>query len=328
MTHARAGHRAGGVSGRRCRRCLRPPPARGGPRSGALRSVALHALRSCLSRGACRDGAGPEGRLLRAWAGGAGYFALTLHWIVEPFMVDAARHGWMAPFALVLFAGGLALFWAAAGWAAVRLRTGPVARALAFAPAPDPGRGGAGHGPDGLSLGLSGTRADRHALACCPALAGAHGLTLLVTGAVALGQQPLASRAWPVAVAALAVMFGALRVAFPRTPAAAADAPVMRLIQPNAPQHLKWQPDMIPVFWQRGPGPDRGAPIPSLARRTSWSGRKRAFRYCSSRSDAARVQLAVAAGGAPVLIGAQRWRVQRRATPRAGRGRRGARRGL
>jgi apolipoprotein N-acyltransferase len=73
--------------------------------------------------------------LIRSWAGGAGYFALTLHWIVEPFMVDAARHGWMAPFALVFFAGGLALFWAAAGWAAVRLAKAPVARALAFAPA-------------------------------------------------------------------------------------------------------------------------------------------------------------------------------------------------
>jgi apolipoprotein N-acyltransferase len=51
-----------------------------------------------------------------AWAGGAGYFALTLHWIVEPFIVDAARHGWMAPFALVLlpavsrFSGGRGRF--------------------------------------------------------------------------------------------------------------------------------------------------------------------------------------------------------------------------
>ena len=51
-----------------------------------------------------------------AWAGGVGYFALSLSWIVEPFLVDAARHGWMAPFALVLMAGGLALFWALAGW--------------------------------------------------------------------------------------------------------------------------------------------------------------------------------------------------------------------
>ncbi|MEO5620859.1 MAG: apolipoprotein N-acyltransferase, partial [Cypionkella sp.] len=53
-------------------------------------------------------------RLWLAWFGGAGYFAAALNWIVQPFMVDAAQDGWMAPFALVFLAFGLALFWAAA----------------------------------------------------------------------------------------------------------------------------------------------------------------------------------------------------------------------
>src|SRR6056297_1010502 len=57
---------------------------------------------------------------LVAWAAGAGYFAVMLHWIIEPFLVDVARHGWMAPFALVLMASGLALFWGAAVWLAAR----------------------------------------------------------------------------------------------------------------------------------------------------------------------------------------------------------------
>ena len=38
---------------------------------------------------------------------GAGHFATALHWIVFPFFVDPVRHGWMAPFALVLLAVGL-----------------------------------------------------------------------------------------------------------------------------------------------------------------------------------------------------------------------------
>jgi len=50
-----------------------------------------------------------------AWFAGAGYFGAALNWIVQPFMVDAARDGWMAPFALVLMAFGMALFWALAG---------------------------------------------------------------------------------------------------------------------------------------------------------------------------------------------------------------------
>ncbi|MBT4568362.1 MAG: hypothetical protein HOC45_10665, partial [Marinovum sp.] len=36
-----------------------------------------------------------------------------MNWLVEPFLVDIATHGWMAPFAVVLVSGGLALFWGA-----------------------------------------------------------------------------------------------------------------------------------------------------------------------------------------------------------------------
>ena len=42
---------------------------------------------------------------------GFGYFLVTLNWIVEPFLVDLQTTGFMAPFALILMAGGLALFW-------------------------------------------------------------------------------------------------------------------------------------------------------------------------------------------------------------------------
>ena len=51
-----------------------------------------------------------------AWFGGAGYFAAALSWIVQPFLIDAAKDGWMAPFALPLISFGLALFWGLAGY--------------------------------------------------------------------------------------------------------------------------------------------------------------------------------------------------------------------
>ena len=57
----------------------------------------------------------PRALAFALWAFGFGYFAVALRWIVEPFFVDVARHGWMAPFALVLMASGAALFWAFAG---------------------------------------------------------------------------------------------------------------------------------------------------------------------------------------------------------------------
>jgi len=249
----------------------------------------------------------PRGASLRAFAGGFGYFALTLHWIVEPFLVDVARHGWMAPFALVLFAAGLALFWAAAGWVGARMLRAPLARAAAFAPLLTLAEAARGTVFTGFPWALPG-----HALIDTPWLflsgvTGAHGMTLLVTAVAALWALCIIlPRAWPVAAGSLALLV--LPYVFPAAPAPVADteAPVVRLIQPNAPQHLKWRQDMIPVFWQRGrdltaraPDPDLGAPDLIVWPETS-------LPVLLERSDAARVQLSVAAGGAPVLIGAQR----------------------
>ena len=56
--------------------------------------------------------AGPRAAFAVGWAAGAGHFAAALFWIVEPFLVQPEIFGWMAPFALVGMAGGLALFWA------------------------------------------------------------------------------------------------------------------------------------------------------------------------------------------------------------------------
>ena len=59
--------------------------------------------------------ASPRRAFLSGWGFGVGYFGLTLHWIVFPFLVEPEIHGWMAPFAVVLMAAGLALFWGGAG---------------------------------------------------------------------------------------------------------------------------------------------------------------------------------------------------------------------
>ena len=53
------------------------------------------------------------------WWTAFGYFGFTMIWIVEPFLIEPAITGWLAPFALVLMAGGLAVFWALAFYVAV-----------------------------------------------------------------------------------------------------------------------------------------------------------------------------------------------------------------
>ena len=60
------------------------------------------------------EGLGPWARLRSAfavgWAFGLGYLTASLYWIAEAFLVEADTFGWMAPFAVPLLAGGLALF--------------------------------------------------------------------------------------------------------------------------------------------------------------------------------------------------------------------------
>ena len=88
------------------------------------------------------DAAAQSPRPLRAaavtsWLFGVGHFLVGVHWIVEPFLVNAARHGWLIPFALAGLAGGLALFPAIAGLITAaltrRFALDGVARALTFA---------------------------------------------------------------------------------------------------------------------------------------------------------------------------------------------------
>jgi apolipoprotein N-acyltransferase len=45
-----------------------------------------------------------------AWLFGFGHFVVGMHWIAEPFLVDATRHSWLIPFVILGLSGGLAFF--------------------------------------------------------------------------------------------------------------------------------------------------------------------------------------------------------------------------
>ncbi len=187
------------------------------------------------------------------WAFGLAYFAATLNWIVEPFLVDIETFGWMAPFALVGISVGFALFYGAAFWATRRLGGGRMMLAVWMAAAELLRSYVLTGFPWGL---LSYLWVDTPALQLV-AWIGPHGLNLVTLLAVALlargiaGPRPLLG-AVPGVVSILAVAFlGFLRPLAPIEPAQAGDRPVVRLVQPNAPQRQKWDPDWIPVFYRR-----------------------------------------------------------------------------
>ncbi len=248
---------------------------------------------------------------LLLWVGATAYFAVTLNWIVEPFLVDAAATGWMAPFALALMAGGLALFWVPAGWVACR-----------FVPASRPG-----HRLAVLAGVLVLTEAARgvvltgfpwahpgHVLIASPllplaALVGAQGLTVLVLGVAAgIAAFRLARPMGALSVLAVPLLAGLAAMALvPPAPAPTPQAPIVRLIQPNAPQHLKWREDLIPVFFQRSldltaMAPRDGGAAPDLV---VWA--ETTLPVLLEYSDGARARIADAAGGAQILVGVQRF---------------------
>ncbi len=199
-----------------------------------------------------------------AWIGlvaGTGYFATSLHWIVEPFLIDIPRHGWMAPFALVFMSVGLALFWMGAALVARRFAAGlPLALAAALTLA-EFLRAQILTGFPWAMISHAWAETSVIQLA---SLTGAHGLTLLTlatAGLLALRRPLPAMLAVVLVGAGWTFGWNRLNAELPRR-----DTPVLvRLIQPNAPQDQKWRPEMAAVFYERqlrltaaggGPRPD------------------------------------------------------------------------
>ena len=189
----------------------------------------------------------------RGWLSGLGYFAVGVWWIVEPFMVDAANQGWMAPFGLTFLAGGLALFWGAAALLYRVLRPGGLGRVLVFAGCLAGAEWLRGHLLSGFPWDLPGEswRAGS-APSQMAALVGAYGLswlTVAIAASPALLFDARDRRARAVAVGAgvLALVglyaFGAIRLA--RAAPVAVNAPMIRVVQANIDQKEKWRPENL-----------------------------------------------------------------------------------
>ena len=77
--------------------------------------------------------------------------------------------------------------------------------------------------------------------------------------------------------------------------------PVIRLVQPNAPQHQKWDPDHVLTFYQRQLAYTAAQGRPDL---TIWP--ETAIPWSLERADEALLQINAAADGRPVVLGLRR----------------------
>jgi apolipoprotein N-acyltransferase len=188
----------------------------------------------------------------RAWLAGLGYFAISCWWIVEPFMVDAANQGWMAPIALPLLAGGLALFWGLAGVLYRWIGHRGIARVFVFAGALALTEWLRGHVLTGFPWDLPGeTWAAGSMPSQAASLVGAYGLTWF-TVALAAAPALLFDRTSRLekAVTGLVILgflgvlyaYGSLRLA---NAPVAVNAPVIRVVQADIDQKSKWRPENL-----------------------------------------------------------------------------------
>lgn len=244
--------------------------------------VLLHAARTTRTAG------------LNGWALGFGYFTLTLTWIIEPFQVDAAVTGWMAPFALVLLGLLMGVFWA--GALAFSRWAGGSALALVFA----------WSGVEMLrAYLLTGFPWGSPPQTLVDAWAGQglawlgpHGMMFAMLGSVAVLLSLPKARF--VGLAGLAVLAFSLLL-----PAQSADSPLtthtIRMIQPNAPQDEKWDPEMIPIFVNRQIDYTAAPGDPDLI---LWP--ETALPYLAENAQPVFDVIADAARGTPVVLGIQR----------------------
>jgi apolipoprotein N-acyltransferase len=257
--------------------------------------VAFPALCWAVARMAASREAGRTGAFV-----GAGYFGVYLNWIVAPFFVDPWVHGWMAPFAFVLTGFGLGLFWAlasgGAAWLAGRFGVARVWVLVVALGLVEMVRGHVFTGfpwaqPGHLWLGSPGEQAF--------ALIGATGVTvvtLALAGAVVAWRSRGAVAAAVVVAAAMG--WGWVRVSAPGPEGRAVS---LRLVQPNAEQHLKWDPEQARVLFDRQLAlTAEGEP----ADLTIWP--ETAVPYLLEYSPEVAGIIAEASGGRPVAVGIQR----------------------
>ncbi len=179
------------------------------------------------------------------WLAGCGYFIVSVAWLAQPFQVDAEAQGWMAPFAVILMAMVLAMFWGVAATVYRLLAGRGLRRVLLFAGVLALAEWARGHLLTGFPWDLPGEswRAGS-APSQTAALVGAYGLTWITLVAAAApftafdGPRGRRMALGGVALVVGLYAFGAARLA--GAPSADPKAPWIRIVQADVKQENKY----------------------------------------------------------------------------------------
>ena len=194
----------------------------------------------------------------RGWLAGTAFFFISCWWIAEAFLVDAEHQAWMAPFAVVLLATGMGLFWGAACALYRRIAPAHAGRVFVFAAMFGLIEWLRGHVLTGFPWNLAGeTFRAGTAMSQAAALVGAYGLTTLTVFMVAAfaplfgpGERKRRAGVAVLGVIAMAALwiYGAARLS---GASAHTTETVVRVVQPDVPQTAKWSPGAFHAIVRR-----------------------------------------------------------------------------
>ena len=235
---------------------------------------------------------------------GFGYSLLAMVWIAEPFLVEPAQTGWMMPFAVAAMATGLGLFWAGGAFVGLWMsgRVAPFGRAFGIALGIAAAEFARSYLFTGFPWALLGHMWIDSAPYQLARIVGPLGMTLAtLVAAAGLGVLWQRARIWGAAATVVAEAVAALWPSPVRDVPDLNGQPVVRLVQPNAPQHQKWDPAFRQQFYQRQLA---FTAAPGDVDLTIWPEVAVTFRL--EYPDAPFDEIAAAARGGPVIFGAQR----------------------
>ena len=251
----------------------------------------------------------PRVAALVGWGAGFGYFVSGLYWIGHAFLVDAEQFAWLMPFAVTLLPAFLGLFWAVAFALARRLwPQGRWWRVLALAACLTFVEYARAHVLTGFPWGLPGYVWVETPVMQAAAWAGPFGMTLgtlalaplLVIG---VAERRVVPALVPVAVIAV-LWFVGQGEAERKSALAATSGPVLRVVQPNAVQKLKWQPEHARTFYERLLSATSAPADPAIGPPEAVIWPETAVTFLPAYKPERRTEIAAAAGGVPVLLGA------------------------
>jgi apolipoprotein N-acyltransferase len=250
---------------------------------------------------------GPRAAALVGWGAGFGYFFTGLYWIGHAFLVDVEKFAWLMPFAVTLLPAFLGVFWAAAfGFARRIWPHGRWWRAFALAACLTLAEYARSNVLTGFPWGLPGYAWVETPVMQMAAWVGPFGMTfvtLALTPLFLIGVVECQRFGSAVAIAVLAGSWAAGEARF-RTVFDDLSGPVLRIVQPNAEQRLKWQPDHAKVYYARLLAATAAPPDPALGPPAAVIWPETAVSFLPAYQPERRAEIAVAARGAPVILGA------------------------